>query len=89
MTSEELQKKLHEALLKALEGQKPTEQDKSIMIKLTPLEVFNMVKLGATYWENAQKNNTHLSKEEVCKHHAEFALNILSLTDPDRFIYQS
>lgn len=85
----ELKNKIVNAVLKQLEGQKPTEQDKSVMIKLTPIEILNIAKMGAEYWSIAVKNNTQLTIEEVCQHHVDVALLILKQTDPERFIYQS
>ena len=76
-------------ILKQLKGQKPTEQDKSIMIKLTPVEIFNIAKMGAEYWSNAVKNKSPLTIEEVCQYHVDVAIAILKQTDPDRFINQS
>ena len=87
--ADDLTNTMTNAVVSALEGVEPTEQDKSVMIKLTPEEVFNLVKMGAKYWANALKNNTHLSLEEVCRHHFEMSIGILKATDPDRFIYSS
>ena len=73
------------AVLKQLENAKPTEQDKSVMIKLTPDEIVNTAMMGAKYWENARKANTTLTMKEVCQHHCDIQLSILQATDPDRF----
>lgn len=60
--------------------------DKSTMIKLTPDEIFNLVKMGAKYWATAIENKTILDIEQVCQFHCDIALAVLEQTDPDRFI---
>jgi len=81
--------KLIKEILKNLEGVEPSEQDKSIMIRLTPQEILNISKTGAKYWERARNANTHLSAEEVCKFQVDIAIGILAETDPDRFEYNN
>lgn len=80
-----MQQLILEQILKQLKNQQPGEVDKSVMIKLTPHEIFNLVKMGATYWGNASKANTNKSIEEVCEFHTQVALSILHSTDSDRF----
>jgi hypothetical protein len=76
-------------IFKALKNTDPSEQDKSVFIKLTPDEIFNIAKMGATYWYNAKQNNTTLDVNDVCHYHVDIALSILKHTDPDRFINQN
>ena len=80
-----MKQKIINEILKQLEGMPPSEQDKSVMIKLTPLEIFNIAKMGATYWNYAEKCNTPLTIDDVCHHHVDIAIAILKQTDPERF----
>ena len=64
----------------------PTEIDKSVMIKLTPEEIVNLIKMGARYWAAALENKTNLTMEQVCQFHYDMAIGVLEQTDPDRFI---
>lgn len=76
-------------ILKRLKNVESVEQNKSVMVKLTPEEVFNICKMGATYWSNALKAETNKSIDEVCQFHVDVALGILKETDPDRFEYRN
>ena len=76
---------LIEQIMNDIKNEIPVEFDKSEMIRLTPVEILNIAKMGAEYWCNAKSNDTKLSIEEVCKHHVDVALGILLKTDPDRF----
>jgi hypothetical protein len=76
---------LIEEIMNDIKNEIPVEFDKSEMIRLTPVEILNIAKMGAKYWSNAKSNDTKLSIEEVCKHHVDVALGILLKTDPDRF----
>jgi len=68
------------------QNQKEWENDKSVMIKLTPEEIMNLIKMGARYWAAALENKTNLTMEQVCQFHYDMAIGVLEQTDPDRFI---
>lgn len=84
-----IQKIILDEISRQLEGKEPSDIDKSIMIKLTPLEILNLVKMGAKYWSNSIKQNTTKSMKEVCSFHTEVAIGILAHSDPDRFEYKN
>ena len=68
------------------QNQKEWENDKSVMIKLTPEEIMNLIKMGARYWAAALENKTNLTMEQVCQFHYDMAIGVLEQTEPDRFI---
>lgn len=60
--------------------------DKSLMIKLTPTEIKNMLRDFADRWANAKAKNTTSTLRGLCDTYYQLAVDILEQTDPDRFI---
>jgi hypothetical protein len=77
--------KIINEIIKQLDGERPIVHDKSIMIRLTPQEIFNMTKAGATYWQNALRNKTSATVDEVCQFQVDLMIGVLRHSDPDRF----
>jgi hypothetical protein len=63
--------------------------DTSVMIKLTPTEIKNILRDFADRWSNAQKNNTTYSLRDLCDTYYNLSIGLLEQTDPDRFIHSN
>jgi hypothetical protein len=76
-------------IAKGLSGTQPSQQDKSVMIKLTPQEIKNLMKMMAEMWKNATEAKTSYTIDQLVDFHYDLSFDILEKTDPDRFINQS
>lgn len=77
------QEMINQAAEQALASGKAPEHDLSLMIKLTPAEIKNMMKLG----QRCNPNKTY-TFDELVDFHYDVAIGILEKTDPDRFMRQ-
>lgn len=62
-------------------------EDMSLMIKLTPTEIKNILRDFAFRWANAQSNETKYTIRELCDIYYKITFDLLEQTDPDRFIH--
>ena len=61
--------------------------DMSLMIKLTPTEIKNIMRDFADRWQKAKANNTTYDIRELCDTYYYLAIGTLEQSDPDRFIH--
>jgi hypothetical protein len=89
MDEKELSKNIADGIVQALHGTEPTKQDKSVMIKLTPEEIKNIMREAATKWHSAKLVNTPYSIEDFMNFQYDIIFGILRQTDPDRFDFKN
>lgn len=89
MDPKELSKSIADGVVKALQGTEPSKQDKSVMIKLTPEEIKNIMREAAEKWHNAKMADTPHSIDYIIDFHYDIIFGILRQTDPDRFDFKN
>lgn len=66
-----------------------SNNDMSLMIKLTPTEIKNILRDFADRWQRAKENDTKYTLPELCDIYYSLCFDLLEQTDPDRFIHSN
>lgn len=66
-----------------------SNNDMSVFIKLTPIEIKNLMRDFADKYHNAKSNNEDTNIRNLCDFYYYLSMSILESTDPDRFIHNS